>query len=407
MTSFLDEAASLISPELLGRAATAFGVPADGVQRAMGAALPTVLGSIAGKANDAGFMGDLFQMVTNPATSGGAGALALNAVQSLAGGGGSPMLDMSRKLLGGLFGNSGDAVSSAIGRMAGLGTSGSGIMSTVATLAMGMLGNRVRSGGLSIGSLASSLLGEKDALMRAIPAPIAGLLSMGSPAPAPRPVERDRAAAAVPAPVYGGISGTRIFTMSMGVVGAALLFWWGAQQRKPKPEMPSAMAELPAMAPEPAPLAPGLELLSLPNGTGIQVSPSGIERQMVAFITDSTRAIDKTTWFDFDRLLFETGSAVLQPSSLDQLSNINEIMRAFPAVKLKLGGYTDNVGQSAANMKLSTDRANTAMAELVKLGVAADRLEAEGYGDTVPVADNSTEEGRAKNRRTAARVTAK
>ncbi len=208
-----------------------------------------------------------------------------------------------------------------------------------------------------------------------------------------------------PATLYGFVSGTRVFTMAMGLVGASLLFWYGAQRRKPAADVPPAMMEMPAMAP--APIAPGLELLTLPNGTGIQVSPSGIERQMVAFITDSTRAIDKTTWFDFDRLLFETGSAVLQPSSLDQLSNITEILRAFPAVKVKLGGYTDNVGQSDANMKLSTDRANTAMSELVRLGTAADRLEAEGYGDTVPVADNTTEEGRAKNRRTAARVTVK
>jgi OmpA-OmpF porin, OOP family len=274
----------------------------------------------------------------------------------------------------------------------------------VATLAMGMLGNRVRSGGLSVGSLASALLGEKDALMKAIPAPIAGLLSMGAPPsmPAPRVVERDRPAAA--APLYGVFSGTRVFTFAMGLVGASLLFWWGAQQRKPVVDVPPVV-EMPAMAP--APLAPGMEMLMLPNGTGIQVSPSGIERQLVAFITDSTKVIDKTTWFEFDRLLFETGSAVLQPSSLDQLSNITEIMRAFPNVKLKLGGYTDNVGQSAANMTLSTDRANTAMAELVRFGVAADRLEAEGYGDTVPVATNDTEEGRAQNRRTAARVTAK
>jgi OmpA-OmpF porin, OOP family len=406
MTSFLDEAASLITPELLGKAASAFGVPADGVQKAIGAALPTVLGSIAGKANDSGFMGDLFQMVTNPSTSGGAGSVAMSAIQSMAGGGSSPMLDMSKKLLGGLFGASGDSVTGAIGRMAGLGTAGSGIMSTVAALAMGMLGNRVRTGGLSVASLAGSLLNEKDSLMKAIPAPIAGLLSMGSPTPAPRPVERDRpVAAAAAAPMFGSFSGTRVLTAALGLVGVSLLFWWAAQRNKPDAVPTPATAETPALAP--APIASGLELLTLPNGTGIQVSPSGIERQMVAFIQDSTRAIDKTTWFDFDRLLFETGSAALQPSSLDQLSNITEIMRAFPNVKLKVGGYTDNVGRAAGNMKLSADRANAAMAELVKFGVTADRLAAEGYGDTVPVADNTTEEGRAKNRRTAARVTAK
>jgi OmpA-OmpF porin, OOP family len=217
--------------------------------------------------------------------------------------------------------------------------------------------------------------------------------------------QKPRAGAPEIAPLYGFFDASQLFTMLMTLTCASLLFWYGAQLRKPKPVAAEAT---PVVAVDPAPVvAPGLQGLTLPNGTLIQVSPSGIETQLVAFIQDSTRAIDKTTWFDFDRLLFETGSAVLVPTSVDQLSNIAEILRAYPLVKLKLGGYTDNVGDAAANLKLSGDRATTAMAELVKLGVAADRLEAEGYGDTVPVADNTTEEGRAKNRRTAARVTAK
>lgn len=199
-------------------------------------------------------------------------------------------------------------------------------------------------------------------------------------------------------------NGTNIFTTSIFVLAVGLLGTHFAT-RDNAPAEPAPVAEMPAPAPVVVPA--GMELLALPNGTSIQVSPSGIENQLVAFITDSTKVIDKTTWFDFDRLLFETGSAVLMPGSIDQLSNIAEIMRAYPNVKLKLGGYTDNVGQAADNLKLSSDRAATAQSELVKLGVAADRLEAEGYGDTVPVADNATEEGRAKNRRTAARVTAK
>jgi outer membrane protein OmpA-like peptidoglycan-associated protein len=74
---------------------------------------------------------------------------------------------------------------------------------------------------------------------------------------------------------------------------------------------------------------------------------------------------------------------------------------------LKPGGYTDNIGDPAANLALSRKRAEYTRAELVKLGVDAKRLEAEGYGDKHPVADNSTEEGRQKNRRIYLRVTAK
>ena len=161
-----------------------------------------------------------------------------------------------------------------------------------------------------------------------------------------------------------------------------------------------------ASAPATAAVAP-LTGLALPGGTEIQVSGSGIEKQLVGFITNAAQPIDKATWFEFDRLTFKTGSAELEGASAAQVSNIAAILKAYPAVKLKIGGYTDNVGDSKKNMTLSSERARAAMAAIVAQGVAADRLEAEGYGDTVPVADNTTEEGRAKNRRTAARVTAK
>ncbi len=83
------------------------------------------------------------------------------------------------------------------------------------------------------------------------------------------------------------------------------------------------------------------------------------------------------------------------------------ILKAYPKVKIKLGGYTDNTGDAAANLQLSDQRAKNVMAELEKLGVDPSRLEAEGYGDEHPVADNNTEEGRQLNRRISLRVTAK
>jgi outer membrane protein OmpA-like peptidoglycan-associated protein len=74
---------------------------------------------------------------------------------------------------------------------------------------------------------------------------------------------------------------------------------------------------------------------------------------------------------------------------------------------LKIGGYTDNAGDDAANLALSTDRARAVMGELINMGVAANRLEAEGYGEAHPVASNDTEEGRQQNRRVSVRVTKK
>jgi K(+)-stimulated pyrophosphate-energized sodium pump len=105
--------------------------------------------------------------------------------------------------------------------------------------------------------------------------------------------------------------------------------------------------------------------------------------------------------------LFETGKATLKPESAAQLANVAAILKAFPKVAVKVGGYTDNVGNAASNMKLSADRAKGVAGELVKLGIAAARLVPEGYGDKNPIASNDTEEGRAQNRRISLRVTAK
>ena len=145
----------------------------------------------------------------------------------------------------------------------------------------------------------------------------------------------------------------------------------------------------------------------LPTGVEVSLPEFGVEKKLLAFIEDKGKPVDKKTWFTFDRLDFETGSATLRPTSAEQLRNIAEIMKAYPKVALKLGGYTDNVGNADANLKLSQKRAENTKQELVKLGVDAKRLEAEGYGEKHPVADNSTEEGRQKNRRIDLRVTSK
>jgi len=147
--------------------------------------------------------------------------------------------------------------------------------------------------------------------------------------------------------------------------------------------------------------------MALPDGTALHVPANGVEGRLLAFIRDPNRQPDSTSWFDFDRLLFNSGSATLQPQSNEQLQNIASILRAYPNVHMRIGGYTDNTGSADQNLTLSNDRANSVMNSLVNLGVAPDRLDARGYGQDHPVADNSTEEGRARNRRISMLVTQK
>lgn len=171
-----------------------------------------------------------------------------------------------------------------------------------------------------------------------------------------------------------------------------------------------ATAAEPATAPPSAPAidpATGLIKIALPGGAEIKGAENGVETKLLAFINDPASVIAKTTWFEFDRLNFETGLATLTAESKAQAENIAAILKAYPNVKIKVGGYTDNVGNPDNNLKLSDDRAKAVMAELVSLGIAADRLEAEGYGEQHAIADNATPEGRAQNRRTAVSVRGK
>ena len=145
----------------------------------------------------------------------------------------------------------------------------------------------------------------------------------------------------------------------------------------------------------------------LPNGFELNIPGMGVESKLVKFLGGSG-AIDKASWYNFDRLTFATGSANIDmDKSAEQLENIAQIMKAYPNVKIKLGGYTDNTGSAEGNMKLSAARANAVRAALVAKVIDATRIETEGYGVAHPVATNDTAEGRAQNRRIAINITAK
>jgi OmpA-OmpF porin, OOP family len=96
---------------------------------------------------------------------------------------------------------------------------------------------------------------------------------------------------------------------------------------------------------------------------------------------------------------FDTGKADLKTDGLATVKEIAAMLKSSAALKLAVEGHTDNVGDAAANKKLSEARAKSVMNAIVAAGIDATRLSAAGYGQEKPVADNRTEAGRAKNRR--------
>lgn len=101
----------------------------------------------------------------------------------------------------------------------------------------------------------------------------------------------------------------------------------------------------------------------------------------------------------FANLEFETGKSIIIPSSYVSLDKVAELLKNNPSFNLLIQGHTDNVGREAANMSLSQNRALAVKNYLISRTISKERIKAEWFGETKPIADNNTKEGRQKNRR--------
>jgi outer membrane protein OmpA-like peptidoglycan-associated protein len=133
--------------------------------------------------------------------------------------------------------------------------------------------------------------------------------------------------------------------------------------------------------------------------TQTAVLVKAMEQQVVADASAMEAEIHRTGSVALYGINFDTGKATLQAGSEKMLGEIVKLMKDHTDWRFEVQGHTDNVGAKGANLTLSEQRAKTVVEWLTKNGVAAARLVAKGYGDTVPLMDNATEDGRAKNRR--------
>lgn len=114
--------------------------------------------------------------------------------------------------------------------------------------------------------------------------------------------------------------------------------------------------------------------------------------------------IDPPKEFVLQNVYFDTGKSTLKPNSNKALNDLVEVLKIKKTMVVEIQGHTDNVGSEEENLKLSQARAEAVKKHLITKGIAVNRVTAKGYGPTRPVADNATEEGKAKNRRTSLKV---
>lgn len=378
---------SLITSDVVSRTSLTFGESETAVRKSWSALIPTVFGALASKTHDRSFMNQVFDMARDPETD---GSILNNPASYVSSGAWNQgKTGLGHRFMSMLFGRDLGSIGSTLSGMAGIKPStAASIVGMAGPLALSYLGGTIRAQRLDTSGLSNMLYDQQSSIRSAIPAAFHGLVNAAGQF-------GDTAYRTAETEVKRGSAWRWIVPIAIG-----LLLLWGLSRTGRPPDTTTGIRNASTA---------GADVVTrvLPGGVNLIYLRTGIEGQLLAFIENPLQVPTKEVWFNFDRLLFQTNSAFLKPESQDQLRNIAEILKAYPNVQVKVGGYTDNSGDPSTNLQLSEDRANSVMQALIGLGVSPSRLTAEGYGQEHPVASNSTEEGRAQNRRVALRVTAK
>lgn len=419
--NLLEQSKNVLTPEIISKIADNTGEIPDKIQSAVNVTLPAVIGCLANKVikdkgaseimkliRDGGFDGNMIKNTGNSLGSNDKFNSVINNVSNT---------------VNSLFGNKIRGFTNLISKESSLSTgTASSLVGILSAVVMSFVGKQLLADNLNAKSLAEFLNSQRSFLTGLIPFGIAGILGLNNLSkrnilPDQFTVDTDE----------DNFSGTGKFKPWLFIaICAALLFilWRSCGTDKPpapkkseKDKTDSVKNSDPVYTVPPVTGDPLMDSLTgtigkfitkaLPDGTEIIIAENGVEAMLIDFIEDESKTADKETWFSFDRILFETNSSTLRASSDYGVKNIVSIMKAFPNVEIKIGGYTDNTGDPNANLKLSQERAEAVLNALIKNGVEKEKIRAEGYGDKFPVASNDTPEGRNRNRRVDVRISKK
>jgi outer membrane protein OmpA-like peptidoglycan-associated protein len=344
------------------------------VSKGFGAAIPLLLSSLAGKADDTSFMSQLAGIAAGTADDTNALTRLPQVVT-----GASPIdtATTTGRWLSSLFGSNLGGVIDGVARFAGVGKgSSASLLSMAAPIVLGYLGRLMRSDNLGSTGLADLLRSQSSAFAAAVPSGLASLLPAARvPADVARTVTPDT----IPAAVATARSNRGwAVPLLVGALAIGGLMWWNGRD-KVQPQVAKVETQTSFALPKPIGTSGTLPTVEIP-------APS-------------------TDWMKFDRIEFNNGSSVLTSASHEQIARIAEALTAHPGARIQIAGYTDSNGSEAANVALSRARAQAVRNALRGKGIVIDRIQAEGYGSQNPLASNATEEGRAQNRRVTVEVT--
>jgi OmpA-OmpF porin, OOP family len=399
--SLIDAVRGSLTPDVVRSASSLIGEPESSTRQALSGAVPSVLGGLVNMVSTKDGAGNLAGLIRD----GGYGAVADNARSLFSGGSATTnMLASGQQLLGTIFGSRSSAVTDQVAKSAGVSSISAGkLMSLAAPLVLGVLGKRATAQGLSSSGLANALLNEKSEIASALPSGVAQIFSGGPTAVSTRtetvrdaslsePVHIEHYSERVAVPEARSGGSRRWLPLAIAALAALglLMFLKG---RTPRTADNIAVAK------------DALSSVALPGGATISVPENSINYNLARFLADGSAQAPRT--FVFDHLNFETASTQLTPDSTATVTDLAQVLKAYPNARVELVGHTDSTGTPEANQTLSLNRADAVKGMLISNGVAAGQVSTAGFGQDKPVASNDTEEGRARNRRLELNVTSK
>ncbi len=452
--SLLNGIKGLVTDQLVSGLAGQLGESNSGIQKAMGGIVPSLLGGLLGsKQEDHSMLGGLLSKAGG--LGGDNSSMIGDILGGLTGGGNSSGISgIGSSLVSGLLGNKLGGVASLISNFAGIKSgSSSSLLNIGGSLLASFLGKKMLGDKLNFGGLMNLLGGEKAEIAKAAPAGFASTLGLGNlfgdASEAVTGAVKNVTGAA--SNIGGAISsggdsdngggGMKWLwpLLLLGALGAGIAYYMKsckkddtATSTEQTTNIDNSGTTTNVEGTNTAVVAPTTDTskaagttttttttttetrtstpIKLADGKEINAYAGGVEDKLVKFVTDPNSkvdAADKTqNWFDFDNLNFDLGRSTITKESMVQIDNLAAILKAYPKMKIKVGGYTDKKGEDAANLKLSQSRADAVFAALKAKGANAAQLtKAQGYGETLAtVAEAASDEERRKDRRTAVRV---
>ncbi len=401
------------------------GESGSATESALGAALPAVLGSVINNASNESSASKLLGMINDGGHDGsifdnlggllGGGA---DAMSGLLNGGGS----LLNTLLGDKLGSLVNIIAGVSGMKRG---SSSSLLRMAAPMIMGMIGRYVKKNGLNAKGLLDFLTGQKKHVANAMPGEAASLLGFSAPSSSSHSSSTSHSS-------HQSSGGGGLWKWLVAVLAILGLFFiirscGGTEVKNTIDNATDAVIETTedvgkatSDAVKGAADAVSDAASGMVNAVGdafeaigdfsadmlkaagdalkdIKFAAGSVGQQMADFFSQGK--IVKNKSFLFKALTFDTGSDKIQPSSMQELENLAKVLQAYNNITVRIDGHTDNTGDASANVTLSHNRAKSVKAALIGYGVDGSRITTQGYGSAKPVGDNSTEEGRAANRR--------